>query len=284
MSIKSKLLGTAVALASLVGASSAFAAGNLLTSAQQQPGLTAGLSTGTPLPTGVYEVGILDWGSHAGTGFEAGVLVPINLIWSTPWEILGGRPFFQFANAEAYIAKPNQSGVGPANALYLSGNFENVLGVGMGWNLGNGFSVTIEEEYYPGIKNQIAPQNYGTFSQEAAIAWHGADGWGANAHIAYGTGKNSSNGFKNSSSNNFTGDLQGSAWLDWDFAITKSFGKWEVGAFVFGENDLGTPFIGFQKASEVAVGGLVGYNFGPVIAQLKLSPRRRDQEPRRQRC
>ena len=141
--------------------SAAFAAGpgtNVLTAAQQQPGLTAGLSTGTPLPTGVYEVGILDWGTHANTAFEAGVLIPINLIWSTPWEILGGRPFFQFANAEAYVAKNNTPVAG--HSLYLSGNFENVLGVGMGWNLGNGFRVTIEEEYYPGIATRSAPQDY----------------------------------------------------------------------------------------------------------------------------
>ena len=263
MTLKTKLLATAVGAASLFAATGAFAGG--LPAALQQPGLTAGIATGAPLPVGLFEVAIFDYGQRTGgTGSNAGqtggldviVGVPINLIWSTPYEFLGGRAFFQFANAEAAVGLGSRG----ATVAYLSGVYINVLGAGMGWNLGGGFSATIEEEVYLPVSSGIGPENFATFSQEAAIAYKN-DGWLVNLHGAYGSGKNGG----------CCGNNEGAAWLNWDLTVAKTFGKWEFGAFVFGSSDISAPYTGYNKFSETAVGVLAGYNFGPVIAQVKFS-------------
>lgn len=275
MTLKTKLLATAVGAASLFAATGAFA-GNL-PAALQQPGLTAGIATGAPLPVGLFEVAIFDYGVRSGgTGTSAGypggtditVGVPINLIWSTPYEFLGGRAFFQFANAEANV------GIGSRGATlaYLSGVYINVLGAGMGWNLGGGFSATIEEEVYLPVSSGVGPENFATFSQEAAIAYKN-DGWLVNLHGAYGTGRNGTPNMTRQlgPGGPYLGNNVGSAWLNWDLTVAKTFGKWEFGAFAFGTSDLSTVYPNYAKYSETALGVLAGYNFGPVIAQVKLS-------------
>ena len=59
--------------------------------------------------------------------------------------------------------------------------------------------------------------------------------------------------------------------------MTKHIDKWEVGLVGYGSTDLNgafrnTDLLGaVHKQSQFALGGLVGYNFGPVIAQVYLT-------------
>jgi hypothetical protein len=55
--------------------------------------------------------------------------------------------------------------------------------------------------------------------------------------------------------------------LNVDLTATKSFGKWAIGPVAFGSTDLSTPIAGYQRQSQIAVGGLVGYDFGPITVQ-----------------
>jgi hypothetical protein len=63
-----------------------------------QPGETAGLAAGAPLPPGFYFIDTTDWGaadtSKGNTG--VGVTIPV-LAWSTPWKILNARLGFLVA-------------------------------------------------------------------------------------------------------------------------------------------------------------------------------------------
>jgi hypothetical protein len=59
--------------------------------------------------------------------------------------------------------------------------------------------------------------------------------------------------------------------LNVDLTATKKFGKWELGPVGFYSTDLNSPLEGYQKQSQFALGGLVGYNFGPVIMQAYLT-------------
>jgi hypothetical protein len=59
--------------------------------------------------------------------------------------------------------------------------------------------------------------------------------------------------------------------LNVDFTLTRTLGKWELGPVAFYSTDLNSPFVGYDKQSQIAVGGLIGYNFGPVIGQVYVT-------------
>ena len=50
----------------------------------------------------------------------------------------------------------------------------------------------------------------------------------------------------------------------------KKFDKWELGAVAFELTHLNRPVFGYKKLIQFAVGGLVGYDFSPVVAQFKV--------------
>src|SRR5262249_51800514 len=49
-----------------------------------------------------------------------------------------------------------------------------------------------------------------------------------------------------------------------DLTVGHSFGKWQVAWVGFYSSDLNAPILGYQKQSQFAMGGLLGYDFGPV--------------------
>ena len=56
-----------------------------------------------------------------------------------------------------------------------------------------------------------------------------------------------------------------------DLTVGHSFGKWQVAWVGFYSSDLNTPVLGYQKQSQFAMGGLLGYDFGPVVLQGYLT-------------
>ena len=59
--------------------------------------------------------------------------------------------------------------------------------------------------------------------------------------------------------------------LNVDLTASRKFGDWEFGLVAFGSTDLNSPVDGYLKQSQVAVGGLIGKSFGPVILQAYLT-------------
>ena len=59
--------------------------------------------------------------------------------------------------------------------------------------------------------------------------------------------------------------------LNVDLTASRKFGDWEFGLVAFGSTDLNSPVDGYLKQSQIAVGGLIGKSFGPVILQAYLT-------------
>ena len=62
------------------------------------------------------------------------------------------------------------------------------------------------------------------------------------------------------------------AWFNLDLTATKKFGKYESGLIAYGSWDLdANALAGGTKQSQFALGGLVGYDFGSFVAQVKIA-------------
>ncbi len=263
MKISSKLVGASLAAfgaVSLCTLSGAALAGSI-----SQPGEIVGYSW-APLPQGLY---FADTGSYGNTrsfgayNGELGVNIPV-IVWSTPWDFLGGH-------VEAYVAVPSVAlglPTGPAGPFYASAIYNPALLVGEAWNLGNGFSVSEFVGGYAPVNNILDQDNW-TFNERLGVTYS-KDGYTLTGHVILGiTGNNLS------SSIGTYGQRENPDYLNLDLTATKDFGKFTFGPVAFGSWDLSgsnkTAPDGSMKQAQFAVGGMGGYNFGPVILQSYLT-------------
>ena len=223
-----------------------------------QPGTSTGLALGAPLPEGVYDMTLPNWGARATSpATNVGVLTPLWIVWSTPWTIAGGRLGFDAATPVAQVSIDNPVGLNKA------GWANPLIEASLKWDIGNHFYFGVHEGVHLPVNSPLTQigvsYNFASFMQVASLSYLN-DGWNLTATLAYGTGRN--------------GSVAGSfapAWLNYDLTATKTFGKWEFGPIAFGSVDLSSPYAGYARQSQFALGGLVGYNFGPVDLQLKLT-------------
>jgi hypothetical protein len=246
-----RILPLAVGAALLWG-DDAFAASEL------SPGVSTGLALGAPLPEGIYDITIPTWGSRSTRpATDVGALVPAWLIWSTPWTLAGGRIGFDVATPVAQVSIDQPVG------LNKTGWLNPLVEATWKWNLGNGFNFGLQEGVHLPVEGALetlgVAYNFASFQQVVAFSYLN-DGWNLTATFVYGSGKN--------------GAAPGSfapSWTNYDLTATKACGKWEIGLIGFGSADLSRPNASYRKQSQFALGGLVGYNFGSLITQLKLS-------------
>lgn len=235
---------------------SAFAAGNILP-ATAQPGETAGLAMGAPLPEGVYFVNTLDWGVRRIKGEDLKLAVDIPVIaWSTPWSFAGTNLQFLVATPMAHLDAP-----GGAGDEY--GFYNPFLAAKLAYDLGGGFGVSYLSGIYFNAGHKGIAKEVTTWRQDFAVSYTG-DGWNLTANLIWGiTFDADKNAPANQRSNGFNLDL----------TATKTFGKWEIGAVGVGfyEYALQGANKGTGKSKSFAVGPLVGYNFGPVILQAYVT-------------
>jgi len=287
--VKYAALGACALAAS---STAAFAASELV------PGVTTGLAIGAPLPEGVYDITIATYGSRGGNAeaqngttnpFAAGELaaaVPVWLIWSTPWQIAGGRIILDTATPVGDSWSPGQgspvsSGGGLTSWLNTLVEAEIKWSLGNGWNFGFNAGAWLPSDQ--GLA-QVLGRNYTAFQGVAAVSYV-AHGWNLSATGIYGTGgKMEFNSVPASLAGGTIGTQQGD-WFNLDLTATKKYGKFETGLIAYGSWDLspstaglltGAPACfasanGTCKQSQFAVGGLIGYDFGSFIAQAKLS-------------
>jgi Putative MetA-pathway of phenol degradation len=242
-------------LAAAAGVLTLSAAGSAMAGSVSQPGAAVGGAAGMPLPPGFYFADTVDWGVRdiPGEKTAVGVNIPV-LTWSTPWKILGAQLSF------TAIAPSVEVGV--VGGPYNEGMFNPFFGAKLAWNLGGGLGVAYALGGYAGVNNVVngIPIGFDTSSvvQEFAVSYV-ANGWNLTGNLAWGI---QSNGLTNTVNPD---------WLNIDLTATKKFGKWELGAVAFGSTDLNQPDPLVAKQSQFALGGLVGYNFGPVILQSYLT-------------
>jgi len=233
--------------------------------ATAQTGETAGLARGAPLPEGVYFVNTLSWGSR-NTNPDTKLLVEIPVIaWSTPWSIFG-------ANLQILGALP-MAHVGVAGGVNAEGLYNPFLGATLAYDLGGGFGVSYTSGIYFNAGDRVIAINATTWRQDFAVSYTG-DGWNLTANLIWGITFDSDNRCRIGGVQSCNGKTNNG--LNLDLTATKTFGKWEIGAVGFASrtydeaNIVGTG-IRQPRYKQFAVGPLVGYNFGPVIAQFFLT-------------
>jgi hypothetical protein len=215
-----------------------------------QPGETVGVAAGAPLPPGFYFVNTADWGCRDTNPNTTCVGVDIPVIaWATPWTLLGGR--LQFLLATPVVE------VGVENTNHVSGIYNPFFAGQLAWDLGNGIGVSYALGMYFGVNSDVAFDS-SSLNQRFAISYT-ANGWNLTANLIWGIQ------FEEAT-NTVNPDF-----LNLDLTATKKFGKWEIGPVAYYSTDLNSPIAGYARQSQFAVGGLIGYDFGPVILQAYLT-------------
>ena len=267
----------------------------------------AGVYTGLTTFEGLYggmtgnQGGTLPSQTAHGIGLGAfGGVVPI--LWSTGWNFLGAsysvaviQPFVTaFAGQDNGLPVPGGvnanttcagSSLGALNANSLCAWQQMIINtvwqpLSLSWNLGNGWFTSVAFSFQGPDGTRVtgtANPDFWTFSPSVAVSYLSAN-WNASINMVYQIytasqgitgaigGTAPANGFIDG--NQFAGDLH---------ALYK-LGKWEfgpVGYFVV-QTTTDRPGGGFTCATPnlcgnqnfVGVGGLVGYDFGPVDLQV----------------
>lgn len=212
------------------------------------PGISTGIPLGAPLPEGLWSITIPTYGTRdSNPNVDVGAVVPAWLIWSTPYTLAGGVIML-----DAVMPYVN---VNVDNGPTFSGMANAFIDMQVKWDLGNGFFGGFQSGIYLPIRSDVG-DNYVAWQGIAALSYL-KDGWDLSSTFIYGTGDQGSDG--------------GPAWFNVDLTATKKFGKFEIGAVGFGSSDLSTPYLGYQKQSQFALGGLIGYDFDVVNIQLKVT-------------
>jgi hypothetical protein len=224
------------------------------------PGATMGAPAGANPPPGPYFVNVATWGTADSSSNLAKAAEAPNFIWVPGWNFLGAS--YAAAIGDALL----EGGITKPNALYLRGPFNPTINpITLSWNLGSGFFVSIGEQFYAPVNTQVTVatanvRSGAAFEQHVALSYLAND-WIVSANAAWGLVTKDAAG------------VQTPDYLNLDWTIARTFGKWEFGVIGYGAWDVQTT--SFNAASgrgqAIAVGGLIGYNFGPIDMTFEVS-------------
>lgn len=248
------------------------------------PGITLGLPMGANPPPGVYLTNLGNYGTDVFTGhgtagpagaslgevgakIDLGQYVPV-LTWSTPWTILG-------ATWSMTVIQPmiTSSFYEPGGAIISNpAGLHNIIlnPFNLSWELAPGFFGALGLDVIPPtgrISGATGLANWGqpivTIEPRVSFSYL-ADGWNITSSFRFGV----------NTANTYTGVTDG-AYLHTDLTLAKKFDKWELGAVAYGVNQIaadsncGSKPAGYCAYGEdVALGGLVGYDFGPASVKV----------------
>jgi len=282
--MKNWLAAGAVALSVGMSATAAFAQTTTV------PGEQVGLATGAPLPEGIYALNTFVYRSNENTGpgsVDVGVNIPV-LVWSTPFVPLGGRVELLVAPPTVFAFGKNS---GPQGARDLSINVGTFVGGIWAFDLGNNFGVSLLGGVYLNELNGgrgVLVNNAGTtfatpvlgqlasntYRMGVAASYTG-DGYNLTANLTANIydspasfGGTNTVGFGNTRGPFIISDS-----LNLDLTATKKFGKFEIGAIAYGTMnfDISAVSLAAGNRGNFSVGGLIGYDFGPVTAQAYVA-------------
>jgi len=278
--LRNLVLGGLAALA-IGGAASSALAEESGTFQNRLNGATVGLPLGALPPPGLYTglvTAYLGWPGH-GTGNQApGLFLPavaqaVPLLYVPGWNFLGAnysmaavQAFYMFTVLPASpFSTPEPAVLGwgaeRANTLWNP--------INLSWNLGGGWFVALGFNFMApdGIRYVGTPNpDYWTFEPYAAVSYLSGS-WNLTGNFFYDINTASQAvccaGATITSGNALYGD----------FHALYKWGKWSLGPVAYFEaqttHDTGCPVAAVcGNLSNVAVGGLVGYDFGPVDLQV----------------
>ena len=251
----------------IAGALSIRAAASALAGSVTEPGETIGAATGAPAPPGLYFANTVNWGCRNTSPERTCSVVDIPVfVWSTPWKIFGARLQPSFAPVIPIEASIH-------NTANFSGLFNPFLAAQLAWDLGSGWGVSYLLGVYADVDSSVAFSS-GSLNQRVALSYTG-DGWNLTANTILGTQFNQVTGHSQVSpcpvSLAYPHNGCNPDFLNVDLTATKKFGKWELGPVGFYSTDLSAPAPGYQKQSQFAVGGLIGYWFDRAVVQAYVT-------------
>ena len=257
-----------------------------------EPGENVGLATGSPLPEGVFAVDDELYGKRDGNPGHTGLNIP-ELIWATPFTFYNTRLEFASAfpvfHSDSYAygrgAAFGAGGIGP-NVLTDDETrvYNLALGVLLAHDFGGGFGGSIWGLVHP-ANERFIPHTWA--DMRAAISYTG-NGFDLTAQFGYTGTFGSHNSLSGDAPNAVLGVAGISDAVNVDLTATKKFGKFEFGFVGFAHTDIengidnmnatltgltaknfGT--VGYTRAGAVAVGGLIGYDFGKFVLQADVT-------------
>lgn len=250
-----------------------------------RPGEQVGLSGGYPLPEGVviavdtFSVGRADRPNASDVIGN----IPF-LVWASPYKILGARIQPIVSQPTGFIHTCNPAPLPDRNVSFLYNPF---IGSVFAWDLGRGFGVSyLLGAYLPfGDRGSlglgfagtpIAPQIASATIRQSFTATYVGDGsYNITAALTYGLTADPRARFGGLVGQALGPQAQADS-LNLDLTMVKKFGKFEIGPIAYMSTDLpvnrGDPlYRTYQRAGQIAVGGLVGYNFGRFSLQAYVA-------------
>jgi hypothetical protein len=227
-----------------------------------QPGETVELATGAPLPPGWYAINTVDWGCRNTNPEQTcvGVTIPV-IAWASPWTIWGAR--LQFLGAWPAL----EAGVN--NTTYHAGLYNPLVSGQLAWDLGQGWGFSYLLGAYIDYHGPTAWSST-SINQRFALSYTGYD-WNLTANVIWGIQLDQVTDRPQVSlcpvSVAFPFNGCNPDFVNVDLTVGKKFGKWQVAWVGYYSTDVSTPVPGYAKQSQFAMGGLLGYDFGPLVLQ-----------------
>lgn len=269
--------------ASVLALGTAFAMALSLPSSAREPGAgyqyPIGTGIGTPIganpPEGFYYINSANYYAASGTKANSQSAKPgtnsttfaeaPKLMWTTPFTFLGATEMMYIAQPIVDLTATNKSGTNRATAFADTAIFP----INLSWNLNNGLNIAGVFGFYPPdgqyrSSNKVSiGDNFWTFEPEVAASYL-ANGYDFSVHVLYNINT------QNTDTHYTSGDqimVEGQA--------AKWIGKYEIGMVGYYDQQVtsdvnnGTVFskTNLTHPQQVALGGLVGYDFGPLKLQ-----------------
>lgn len=228
-----------------------------------QPGETMGLAFGKPLAEGIYGFDLEDYGHSAGAPRNLGVNLPA-VIWSTPLQVQGIRT--EVLYAAPFIHQNGSDMIG----VHRMDDISQALGPIFAYDFGRGFNASLGLLYR---SPDTTYHDYSSADFRLGLSYV-AYGYNLSATFAYSGTFGGRKGLNLAPIAGFAGASDG---VGVDLTASKRFGAFEVGVVGFAHTSIDTRLddVGFnlngttfdKRPGSIAVGGLVGYNFGSLAVQ-----------------
>lgn len=256
-------------------------------------GETVGVAFGAPLPEGIFAVDLESYGQRdidanksfntilgpvpggngnasPGPGPNLNINIP-DIVWSTPFSFYNTRLMFLYSAPVVSTIGGERNGI-PSGVTNRTDVFNQAVGPILAHSFGNGFSASVSAWVRPpapfvGFINH-------TYADLRTGLSYTRDGYNLSLMFGY-TG--TFGGHQGGRQGTLSPILGNSDAVDIDFTATKKFGKFEFGVVGYAFTDLNTRgdnstiLLNGQTKSlrggAIAVGGLVGYDFGRFSVQ-----------------
>jgi hypothetical protein len=224
-----------------------------------QPGERVGIAAGTPLSPGLYFANTADWGCRNTTPASClGITIPI--VHSVD-AMDGSRGELPFYSVTPVIE------IGVQSISYNASVFNPALLGQLARSLGGGFGFSYAFGAYSDVDQSVAFSST-SLNQRFALSYTGND-WNLTANVIHGIQLDQVTNRPQISPCpapfGFNGCNPG--FINIDLTAIKKFGKWQLGPVAYGSSNLTHPIASYQQQTQFAVGGLFGYDFGPLALQ-----------------